>query len=142
MKQNDELLPEYINVYPNDWFDTDFTALNGARYARCPVGYKVSPIKNTPSDTATQYNPADYGDKSSGLQFEIEHLKSCIKYDKWLESEVMEVGSKYLKVRDGQTYSSIDCWEAIKKQLDPYSPSGENGATVKDSLTVQKEEVL
>ena len=65
-----------------------------------------------------EYNPADYGDKVSGLQFEIEHLKECIKYDKWLEFEVMQVGSKYLNVRDGQTYSSVDCWEAIKKQLE------------------------
>jgi len=51
------------------------------------------------------------------LKDELDHLKRCKEFESNLQLEIIKVGSKYVDMRRGTTFSSTDAWWAIQKRL-------------------------
>jgi len=96
--KNDELLPCPFcggkGWYFSNTYD-DGLKLHNTRCKKCYAAHDGHPTKDsaitawntrhTPSDTKTQYNPADYGDKVSGLSMDavVKESLTVQKEDEW-----------------------------------------------------------
>jgi len=56
------------------------------------------------------------------LKDDISHLRACKEFESNLQMEIIKVGSKYMNVRDGETYSVQQAWNAIQGYLSQAIP--------------------
>lgn len=52
------------------------------------------------------------------LKEEIKHLRACKEFESNMQRQVMDVGLKYMDIKDGKTVCVSDAWDAIVKELE------------------------